>query len=470
MDSKQSNEKLVGNYQGYLDFPRIHFYGRWYCNPGTNNNAQDYYAAATKLDYDRFEKEVNDKLYPHSYATWNQFGDMNWSFGDCGITCVYDYNNETKEIIKDTKTYSNFEINPSSSGISGRIVDLDAEMQLISRIYGFSIAFCDKKNNNKKLFEGSIKPVSFQNMWWNCVNGVQTGGFASDWTSVIENVKFSNDINKNDHGALYKLKEYSESSHGGNKLQIKFITDTYGKLSCYANDEPNPYFGSGRVFGVIGKYTNEMDNPRKTVQYGRFLNNGKPGMMDITVGCMQSQWITIKYDNENKILHCDLSNCFPCYKYGVPTSGIEKNDDGKEDDDPYTVASELRTGLAKIFDVGDIKICQIVDKDTNKPIHSSVIIPSEQYTNENKFKQNCGIFSFANIEFKNVRKDFYDVPLVVEFDEKKINKINKIAQQLHKQPPKKPQYPSMNLVSKCVESDNGYYILSQNLQIRLGMC
>eukprot|EP01084_Bolivina_argentea_P023170 43167_1 len=392
---------------GYLDFPRIHFHGKFRANVSTINNknpgaTDKSYGDAMIMNYKQFE---NAKETDFTGGNFNPYGDGAWSFKDCSITGAYG-----KDGKLDDKTYANFEINPGASNISGRLVDLDPDQQSISRIYGFDINICDKNNNNDILLKSKFDPASFHNMWVRdpVYDGDQR--FSGSYVSILKNCEFAEFDNKT-YSVLNELKNYAKLNDY--KLMIKFITHLYN--GDWTNELEFTY---GRVYGVIGVYTKY--NPIRSLKYGRYLASSYPKIDYGLVGGFAGQFATIKYSKSTNNLYVDLSNYIP-------------------------------TVNGNNVDIGNINI-----KLNDKTI---ITIESKQYFKNPppsvEWRKHGGIYTFMDVSIDE--DEYYNNPITIECSKDKINKLNE-----------KYKSRKYELYYISTEGPNGYYAMSEDLQIRLG--
>lgn len=146
----------------YLDWPRLHFKGRFQADTSTVNNDVRHYKS------DAFEPEFQAMMVGHGAGEaqrtngyWNPEGSGAWRLLGCRITSA---------VLRD-KTITEARADPvigmhlagSNDRVAGKLVDLDPQQQAVSEIWGLRIALEDTQN--RRWFDGQYEVGTFTNLW-----------------------------------------------------------------------------------------------------------------------------------------------------------------------------------------------------------------------------------------------------------------------------------------------------------------
>ncbi|XP_028403091.1 uncharacterized protein LOC114525845 [Dendronephthya gigantea] len=253
-------------HNSYINFPRIHFAGRFQSEPSTPNNYADNF-------------DTQD--FPGKDQGWNPFGGATWRLLDTRITRVC-YANEVCTSGEFHDPLINKNLEDGNLGASAKLVDLDVEFQSASEIYGWSM----QVNN---FFKADFKRVGFRYMWSKMKGGEPSmAKYGAIYQSVLTNVQFGT---RSEESPITKyLKEYLNRSNK-KELSIRFNVDMYDSFATSGN------YTYARMVGSIG--ISGYNSP-PFVNFGRMLrpNGNNPNF-----------WVSpFVYDHQKGSLLLDLGN------------------------------------------------------------------------------------------------------------------------------------------------------------------
>ena len=279
----------------YLDFPRVHFYGKFRADASTPNN-----------NGCNFDPEINDPFEDKPNDNWNYIGTNEFSIQDTFVTGVTD-----RGMAKD----ANDEVIGAAVLDSGnhpfaKMVDIDTDWQgAAAVVYGmvFRIVWSD----GKEALRGKWTPSSIsQSMWkrMKCYKGNQGSfPFGTLSTTTITDITWG-DLRGS--AVLKKLKELST-----NKLQLSISLSRYTRNH---KDLAKTAFTLGLITGTIGvssdaeplNYGGERFLSQTEIKYAPDTSNippedscynfdGKPWMYDAP------------FEVNGDLLSIDLSNSLP---------------------------------------------------------------------------------------------------------------------------------------------------------------
>ncbi|XP_028403095.1 uncharacterized protein LOC114525846 [Dendronephthya gigantea] len=253
-------------HQSYINFPRIHFAGRFHSDPSSANNNPDNFGAEYFSGMDQ---------------GWNPNGGATWRVVDTRITRVC-YANEVCTSGEYHDPLINKKLEDGNLGASAKLVDLDVEFQASSQIYGWSLQVRD-------FFKADFQRVGFRYMWPKMKGSVQSTEISGTaYQSVLTNVQFG--TRSEESQITGYLKQYLNRSNR-KELSIRFNVDMYD--SSVTSDN----FTYGRIVGSIG--ISGYNSP-PFVNFGRMLkrNGNNPNF-----------WVSpFVYDQQKGSLFLDLGN------------------------------------------------------------------------------------------------------------------------------------------------------------------
>lgn len=215
----------------YLNSPRLTFSGQFQADPSTVNNDPNHFNNET------FQSSYQDYQTPNNAnGWWNPDGTGNWRFLGCTITSVtYKDGTSTSDPIIDP--IIGMSVSDSESRVSGKIVDLDSQQQMVSELWGFIVRIVA---DGKEVMKGDYETAAFTNIWFNRSTDLSRDAAAgATYQSIIRNINW--DIENLNSRYLAELKETSAE-----QLSIQFTVDRYN------GDYQSSQFTLGRIVGSIG--------------------------------------------------------------------------------------------------------------------------------------------------------------------------------------------------------------------------
>ncbi len=214
----------------YLSGPRLHFNGFFQADVSTvNNNVRYYDIAHFKPQY---QMPSSSGVSPN--GGWQPEGTGIFRLVGCTITGGWlDGAAVTADPVLGMALES------SDQRVSGKLVDLDPQQQLVSEIWGMAVRLTDA--GNPAYFNGQYGVAAFNNAWArqqdNSAMNDQKIGAA--YQSVLEKVVWS-DV------SVSPLLQALQGASGDCLLSIQF--NVYG----YGRDPSSPRYTLGRITGSIG--------------------------------------------------------------------------------------------------------------------------------------------------------------------------------------------------------------------------
>ncbi|GGS89952.1 ferritin-like domain-containing protein [Streptomyces cinerochromogenes] len=269
----------------YLQFPRLHFSGRFVFDPSTVNNDPEHF------DNDTFQPRFHRRSRFTEDGWWNPWGSASFRLLDCVVTSV---------VGADGRLVTSGGIEPVVGGslvddgdrVSAKIQDLDPVQQGASQIWGLRLRLSDSEQ--RQVLYGDFRHASFVDLWGRCRRATGLDKYSAVYQSVI---RFSPD--ETDTGSSPFLKELVEST-ADDELSIKFMLDGYEA------DWDSPRFGTGRIVGSIGPTAS--GEPRHFTAARRLRRPAEGGpLMDAPC----------RIDGQDR-LHIDLGNSVPTSAPGGP--------------------------------------------------------------------------------------------------------------------------------------------------------
>ncbi|MEA2239000.1 MAG: hypothetical protein QOC81_3724 [Thermoanaerobaculia bacterium] len=228
----------------YLDIPRISFYGQFFANPSTINNATENYSLT-----EEYNNNQPSAANPHS-VWWNPNGQAFFQIPgppgqilpppSCGITGAIDHTGTPQPSDGVIGAVVMNLVHGGPPPHYGRLVDLDPDQQSRSMIVGVQLQI---SINGVAAITGTVNPMNIIDLWGrnttNPTSGLNVPGCM--YQSVMTDVQWG------DLSASPVLQQLQSTTNGG-QLSIKFNVDGYNGNSGVA------VFNYGRVVGTIGPY------------------------------------------------------------------------------------------------------------------------------------------------------------------------------------------------------------------------
>jgi hypothetical protein len=219
----------------YLSGPRLHFNGFFQADVSTINNDVRYYDSAHFKP--QYQMPSNSGVSPN--GAWQPEGTGTFRLVGCAVTGGW---LDGAAVTAERDPVVGMALENSDQRVSGKLVDLDPQQQLVSEIWGMALRLTD--DGNPAYFNGQYAVAAFNNAWIrqkeNSAPNDQKIGAA--YQSVLENVVWS-DVNVSP--LLQALREASADG----LLSVQF--NVYG----YGRDPAIPRYTLGRITGTIGPGT-----------------------------------------------------------------------------------------------------------------------------------------------------------------------------------------------------------------------
>jgi hypothetical protein len=285
----------------YLNNLRLVFSGQFQADTNTiNNDVRHFDNDAFKPEYQQYGDYTN--------GWWNPCGSGAFRLINCQVTRV-GYTDGTTVNDSSQDPVIGMLIGGSDSRVSGKIVDIDPQMQMMSELWGLTMRLTDGETPG--FFEGKYLPAPFRDILFSrqicAVPGDKAA--AAIYQSVLTDLEWNKSLG--DSRFLQELKD--EVSKLGDFLSVRMMV--YG----YNDDHTNPEFTLGRVSGVIGP---ALPDEPKTFTLGRRFApangisapagrlcqcpDGKPNILDNKINFFDAQ-----VDADSSTIFVDLSNALP---------------------------------------------------------------------------------------------------------------------------------------------------------------
>jgi len=276
----------------YLDWPRLHFKGRFQADTSTVNNDVRHYKT------DAFEPEFQAMMVGHgeggvqrTNGYWNPDGSGAWRMLGCRVTSAVLRGKRITDARVDPVI--GMHIAGSNDRVAGKLVDLDPQQQAVSEIWGLCVALEDA--HSQRWFDGHYDVGTFTNLWkrqQTSANFDQT--LAAAFQSQISQIVWA-DVAQSDVLAALK------AACGGGPLSICF--NTFG----FDRDPHAPDYTTGIVVGSIGPA--RRAEPKHFVlgrQLVAPLAGGNP-----TAPAHAVYSFTCVVHTQTQVLSADMGNCLP---------------------------------------------------------------------------------------------------------------------------------------------------------------
>lgn len=266
----------------YLEYPRIHFSGRFQADPSTINNDPKHF------DTDTFVPRYQQPEAPSGLlSSWNPRGSAAFRLDRCVVTGVV--GTGTGGPVRDpgTDPLVGGALRDTDQRVSAKIVDLDPYQQASSEIYGLRLRLFD--HLGRPVLSGDFVPTAFADFWLRYPQATNPAFGGTSYQSVLDNVEFF-DV---DSPVARELR----AGTSGDRLSIKINVDGYDP------DATSSTFTWGRIVGTIGCH---RDGEPYHVLSGRRLRRQAGAPL---------QHAQCRLDRSARLLHLDLGN-------SIPTDGV----------------------------------------------------------------------------------------------------------------------------------------------------
>ncbi len=273
----------------YLNAPRLVFSGDFLASPSTINNVAQYYNNDT---FSPIYQEVGE-------GGWNPEGEGAFDLKNCKVQ-QYELSNGTIVKAKDALNDPIFrcEITGSEGRASGKIVDLDPDMQMASQIWAFQLRILD--DNGEVLAQGNLEVTPFRdiNFSRNILNPGMPGAGAN-YISTINKINWSENLDQ--YPILKELK--AKALENTDQLSINL------NVFAYCNDINNPRFNLGKVVGSIGAWYE--GDPINLTSARRLVGTGKGELFNTTLFTYDEIVVDEELGKKEDRLVFDFGQSFP---------------------------------------------------------------------------------------------------------------------------------------------------------------
>jgi hypothetical protein len=239
----------------YLNPLRLHFAGQFQANISTVNNDPAHFDNAAFLSI--YQQMQGQNMRPPN-GWFSPQGDAAFRLRGCQVTSAWQPSeqNPLGPAAPSDPVLSSL-VADSDSRVTGKLVDLDSEQQLVSEIWGLQVRITDSLGNS--LLAGDFEPMAFMDLWDRALRappGSDVNGGAM-YQSVLRNLQWGGIDNS---PFLIALRHASAAS---GLLSIKFNLDGINMDFTSAN------FMCGRVVGTIGPAAS--DEPHHLIVGRQFM-------------------------------------------------------------------------------------------------------------------------------------------------------------------------------------------------------
>jgi hypothetical protein len=168
----------------YLGFPRLHFSGQFQADPSTvNNNPTNFNDKTfTPIDQQPGADGIN--------GSWNPAGKAYWRLRNCRVQSLY-YSDGTYCDDSGLDPLLGLPLQDSRGRVSGKLVDLDPEQQMVSEIWGLQIRLGEDGVPNS--FQSEFEVAAFVDIWPRFLTGGPDSFFSAMYQSVLSSIQWSSD-------------------------------------------------------------------------------------------------------------------------------------------------------------------------------------------------------------------------------------------------------------------------------------
>ena len=273
----------------YLDTPRLHFSGRFQADVSTVNNDPEHFDDARFL---ASYQELQTPAAPDGW--WNPTGSGAWRLASCVVGQVERADGASTPHAADPAIGAVLAANLGTA--PAKLVDLDPEQQMVSMIFGMTVALLT--SDGTPIVVGRFTPVPFENIWVRFPAGQPDSFFSATYQSTLTDLVWGLDVGSL---AIDELRATTDDD----ALSIHFTVDGIDQ------DATSPTFTWGRIVGTIGPYVSgepqhfTADRVMTPVPQPQVLNNA-PFRLDATTGT----------------LVVDLGNSLPTTSAGGPLQDL----------------------------------------------------------------------------------------------------------------------------------------------------
>ena len=223
----------------YLHTPRLVFTGDFLSDVSTVNNDTTHYNNDTFVSSFQLPNTPDD---PQSNGWWNPVGGAVFNWQNCAVQQV---TLADGTVLTDPAADSvlHLAVNGAEGRPSGKMVDLDPDMQMVSALWCVQVRLCTPAN--EVLLQGDLLTTSFRDLQMRQTDGGANNGqpLGGSWTSVLSNLVWGPKAAESRY-----LSELRATTHD-NQLSVNLNAFGY-----HYNHSPDGRFSLGRILGAIGPW------------------------------------------------------------------------------------------------------------------------------------------------------------------------------------------------------------------------
>jgi hypothetical protein len=280
----------------YLGPLRLHFAGKFQAAPSTvNNDPLHYNNQNFKPSY---QQPSTGNRPSQMNGWWNPTGDAVWRLIGCQITSAWMH-----APVPPSDPALACIVADSDQSVSGKLVDLDPEQQLVSEIWGMQVRIATAEGVT--LLRSRYRVAPFHDIW----NRAPGGG------DLIAGAAYQSVLYDLEWGGIDSspfLRALREASAASGKLSIKFNVDGYNMLPA------SPDFTLGRIVGTIGPCAE--GEPEHLVVGRHFNATDAGGGFFVPTG--KINFCPAVVDPEAGKIYLDLGNALPTAVSGGDISNL----------------------------------------------------------------------------------------------------------------------------------------------------
>jgi len=265
----------------YLDVPRMNFSGMFQADVSTINNDVANFDVAT---FDPAQQELGKD------GSWNPEGTGSFRLVGCTISGAR-LGNRLLATPQDDPAIGML-LENSGQRVSGKLVDLDPQQQMVSAIWGMQVRLADSAGQS--LMQGDYKSAAFTNLWkrQQHISAMNDQTLAAVFQSVLCNVAWQGS------GGSPLLDALRAASDDG---WLSINMNVYG----YGRDPSIPRYTLGHVVGSIGPH--RAAAPKHFVVGRQMI----PVPASPVVPANRIAFFTCRVDETAQRLSADFGNALP---------------------------------------------------------------------------------------------------------------------------------------------------------------
>lgn len=267
----------------YLQFPRLHFSGKFESDIPTVNNPRGYY------DNDNFQTSYQLPAYPIGNGGPSPNGTGSWRLYNCTVQGVTYLDGTTCDDAA-LDAIIGMPLSGMDSRVDGKMADLDTD-EKTTELWGFQVVV---GNGDDAAFQGDYEVAAFSDYWLRAQDAIFGDvGSGAVYQSVLNIGRWNHNIRSR---FLEELTAGLPSGEAPDKLSIKFNLDAFDFNPASAT------FLFGRITGAIGRYL--PDEPLHFVNGRALFPNPAARISLNTAYCKVG----------DGVVHVDLGNSLPTEK------------------------------------------------------------------------------------------------------------------------------------------------------------